>query len=127
MSFQWDTPPDKAWGDLADAYRAAIEAALYQVVLRRAPEIEAWMKTNARWTDRTGNARQTLRGEAAQVVGQAVSVILSHGMDYGWYLEGVNPKTQSPMQNAGQWDVIGPAIDTFAPIIWGDIVAILRP
>ena len=47
-------------------------------------------KDNARWTDRTGNARSGLFGTAeAEFARELVVIYLSHGtdIDYGVYLE----------------------------------------
>lgn len=112
----WDNPPDKAWGELADAYQAAIQKGVKAIALRHAPAIENWMKTNASWTDRTGNARQTLHTAVETEAHEMVSIVLSHGMDYGIYLE---------LRNAGKYAIIGPALDEFAPKVWADVVALL--
>lgn len=116
MSLIWHNPPGRAWGDLADAYTEAIEEALYRLAQRYAAEIEAWMKDNAPWTDRTGNARQTLYSEAERLVEGAVEIVLAHGMEYGIFLE---------LSNGGTYAVIGPALDTFVPLIWQDVQALL--
>lgn len=117
MSFSWDVRPTQAWPALSDWYIAAIRRGVYQIARRRAPEIEAWMKDNAPWTDRTGNARQTLTAEAEEVSLDMVSIILAHGMDYGIWLE---------LAHGGAWAIIGPALDHWGPIIWGDVVALFR-
>lgn len=116
MSFVWHEEPERAWGDLADTYAEAIEDALFQLAQRYAAEIEAWMKDNAPWTDRTGNARQALYAEAERLTGQAAEIILAHGMDYGLWLE---------LANAGRFSVISPALDHFIPLIWRDAQALL--
>lgn len=110
-AFEWQTTPEEAFGALFDAY----ERQLYQMVLaicyRRAPEIENWMRDNAPWQDQTGNARQTLYTQVIPTLGEIV-VLLSHGMDYGIYLE---------LKNAGKHAIIAPAIDHWLPIIMADI------
>lgn len=112
-SINWQNPPDKAWGELADAYRAAIHQGVQAIAQRWAPEIENWMKENAPWTDRTGNARQTLHTEVQSVAGNMVRIIMAHGMEYGIWLE---------VRHAGRYAIIGPALDHFAPKIWQDVV-----
>ena len=116
MSLIWHNPPGRAWGDLADAYTEAIEEALYRLAQRYAAEIEAWMQENAPWTDLTSNARQTLYAEAERLVEGAVEIILAHGMEYGIFLE---------LSNGGVYAFIGPALDTFVPLIWRDVQALL--
>lgn len=117
MSFQWLTPPDAAWGALAEQYRQSIEQAIRAIADRRAPEIEAWLKQNAPWTDRTGQARQTLHTEVREVAHEMIEIILAHGVDYGIYLE---------LRWAGRFAVINPALDIWTPLIWQDVQGIFR-
>jgi hypothetical protein len=102
---------------LAEAYASALHRGVYAICQRWAPEIANWMKDEAPWTDRTGNARQTLYTEVTQVVNQMVTVILSHGVHYGIYLE---------LCNAGRYAIINPALDEFGPKVWADVEAMLR-
>jgi len=51
---------------------------------------EAFAKTQAKWTDRTGNARNTLSGSySATLTGDTArfTVEIAHGMPYGLWLE----------------------------------------
>ena len=117
MGFKWQVPPDEALVELVDAYATAVHTGVYTICQRYQPTVEAWMKSNAPWTDRTGNARQTLHTEVEEVVNQMVSIILAHGVDYGKYLE---------LSNGGVYSVISPALDYFAPKIWADVQALFR-
>ena len=83
--------------------------------MRYQAEIETWMKTNARWIDRTGNARQSLYAEVTRLT-DSVLLAFDHGMDYGFYLE---------LSHAGRYAIIAPALDEFAPRIWRDVKALL--
>jgi hypothetical protein len=112
----WDVPPERAFAELAAAYATAIHRGTYAIAHRWAPEISNWMKSNAPWTDRTGNARQTLYTEVQDVVNQMVTLIISHGVDYGIYLE---------LKNAGRFAIVNPALDEFAPKIWADVKRML--
>ena len=114
--FQWKVSPEKAFPELADAYISAIHRGVRAIAQRRAPEIENWMKDHAPWTDRTGNARQTLWTEVTDVTNQMVTIMLSHGVFYGEFLE---------LCNAGRFSIVSPALDHFAPIIWGDVQRML--
>ena len=49
-------------------------------------KLENHMKQNAPWTDRTGHARQRLTGDAEEVK-KGWQITLSHGVDYGIFLE----------------------------------------
>lgn len=125
----WQNPPERAWPELAEAYRQAIERGIYAIAQRWAPEIENWMVANRPWTDRTGNARATLHvavePPTLAAVRGMVELVLAHGMDYGFYLEGWDPIHNREMQNAGQWAIIAPALDQFGPRIWADVVRML--
>jgi hypothetical protein len=50
------------------------------------PKLEAHAKRHAPWTDRTGNARQTLFS-VVDVQKDKVILYLSHGVEYGVFLE----------------------------------------
>jgi hypothetical protein len=116
MTITWQNPPDQVFADLGDAYASAIHRGVFAIGQRWAPEIANWMKDNAPWTDRTGNARQTLWSDVDQVVNTMVEIIFAHGMDYGIFLE---------LNNAGRYAIIGPALDHFAPLIWADVMRML--
>ena len=51
-----------------------------------APILEQAAKAHAPWTDRTGNARQTLFSVVDRTP-DGVIIYLSHGMEYGVFLE----------------------------------------
>lgn len=74
------------------------------------------MKSNASWTDRTGNARQSLNAEVEDMAMDMVEIVLSHGVEYGIYLE---------LSHGGAYAIIAPAVDVFAPRIWADVRAML--
>lgn len=67
----------------------------------QATRSEAWMKTNAPWTDRTTNARSGLFAKVDDTIGADVwLLILSHTVAYGIWLE---------VANSGQYAVVRPA------------------
>lgn len=51
------------------------------------PIIENYAKNNAKWTDRSANARQTLHSWVDDLANDTVTLYLSHGMYYGIFLE----------------------------------------
>lgn len=51
-----------------------------------AKKMEAYAKINARWTDRTGNARLRLRGSYEKIDNE-LHIVISHGVEYGIWLE----------------------------------------
>jgi len=74
---------DAAVGKLFDYYAATGEAA---------------MKRGARWTDRTGNARNGLSAKAEHERDHH-SIVLAHGVKYGVFLE---------TRWAGRYAIVGP-------------------
>ena len=85
---EWFDGPE--WDDVA--------AEEFEIAAR---EVETYAKANAVWSDRTGQARAGLRAWADHY-GNVVSVTLSHGVDYGYWLEVI--------QN-GRFAIIRPTIE----------------
>lgn len=63
---------------------------------------EAYMKKNAPWIDRTGNARGSLHTRVEKGVSQQ-TLVLAHGMPYGIWLE---------VRWAGRYSIIRPTLPT---------------
>lgn len=72
-----------------------------------AKKMEAEAKLNAPWTDRTGNARNSIQGDFGWRKNQAV-ITLSGNVDYFVYLELAMEK---------RWAILKPTIDRNAPEI----------
>ena len=70
-----------------EQYRSKFEAAVLLVCEVAAIKMEEYAKNEAVWTDRTGNARQRLRGEAAWISKDEIVIAVSHHMSYGFWLE----------------------------------------
>lgn len=82
--------------------------ALHSVAEYWAPIIEAQAKQNAPWVDRTGNARQGLRGFAEDLNETSVAIFLTHSVDYGVYLE---------LEYQGRYSIIMPTMEAhYQPI-----------
>ena len=76
------------------------------VAMRRlAARIEQWMKSNARWRDRTGEARAQLRAYA-EISASLITVYIVHGVSYGIFLE---------LMEAGTYAIVKPALDYWTP------------
>lgn len=124
---KWTQPPDQVWPQGAEAYLLAVRRAIWYICARWQPEIENWMKTNAPWTDRSANARQTLYSQvdpvsALQVV-DVIALIMSHGVIYGSFLEGYDYRhNMSPTKQGGKYAIVEPALDKFGPLIWADVM-----
>lgn len=69
------------------AYGEKARQAVYELAQFFAPILETYAKQNAGWTDRTANARQSLYAVATKLAEDAVSLRLSHGVNYGVFLE----------------------------------------
>lgn len=116
MGMRWRVTPTEAFVPGMAAYSAAIRRGVRAIADRYAAEIEAYMKDNAIWTDRTANARQTMATEVFQVTEDMVRIVLAHGMNYGIFLE---------LAYSGKYAIIGPTIDVFGPRIWADVNALM--
>lgn len=55
-------------------------------VATNALKLQGYMQQNAKWTDRTGHARQRLKG-TYQKQDDSFLIVLSHGVNYGIFLE----------------------------------------
>lgn len=85
-----------------DVYEQKIYTAMHNVALYFAPVVESEAKTNATWTDRTGNARQGLHGFVEDVSASVVLLVLQHKMEYGIFLE---------LANGGRYAIILPTLE----------------
>ena len=91
----WDVPPSHL-ADGLTAYEKKVKAAIVALVEYFEPILESYAKSNAPWTDRTANARQSLF-TVHEVASDMVTLYLSHGMEYGVFLE---------VCNAGKYAII---------------------
>ena len=128
--FTWKVPPQDVWPQGTAAYIAAIRRGVHGVMLFYAPQIENWMRENAKWIDRSANARQTLYAQVdpmspAEVV-NTIELIMAQGVYYGWYLEGIRPDTMSRTRQGKKYAIVQPALDRFGDLIWAEIVRLFR-
>lgn len=112
----WDVDPEYAIVAIYDEWYAWALNAIETIVNFYAPQIEAWMKQEAIWTDRTGNLRQSLFAYVVRDA-QVYSILIGYGMNYGDALMTLNQ---------GEYDIIAPALDYFRPKIFADIRAVFR-
>lgn len=68
-------------------YGGKVHDAVRAVANYWAGVLEAYAKDEASWTDRTGNARQGLHTFIEELAQDTVALYLSHGVEYGKYLE----------------------------------------
>lgn len=106
MSVRWDGD-DRVVRNMA-VYGERVRQAVRAVADYWAPVIEAYAKDNAAWTDRTGNARQSLHAFVEQLSRDSVALYLAHGVEYGKWLE---------LAHAGRYAIILPALQAhYGPI-----------
>lgn len=90
------------------AFPQRLGRAVAALVRYEAPKVESYAKIHAPWTDRSGNARQTLQA-VTEHQPLKHSIILSHGMPYGIWLE---------VKNEGEYAIIEPTIRAMGPIVF---------
>ena len=91
------------------------DAALYQFANNGAQKMEAYAKQNRPWTDRTGRARQSLKGSAYRA-NKGYRLEIAHGVSYGVYLEYAQKKKitilRTTVEKVGRNQIL-PAFDKF--------------
>lgn len=111
VALRWSVPPEtlaKAVGD----YGKRLLAAVYDLGQFFAAKMAAYAKQTAPWTDRTGNARQSLTGIAVKTA-TGIVIYLAGLMSYSIFLE---------VANGGRYQVILPTMERHYP----EIMAALR-
>lgn len=87
-------------GDLVDEVENTMD--------RFVDEVQEYAQSNAPWADRTGEARASLQAEVV-TEGDSVLLILSHGVDYGEWLETIQ---------SGRYAIIMPTLEHYAAQIF---------
>lgn len=118
MSFSWTVTPEQAFIPLYALYAERIESEIVALANGLTDEIADYMKAEARWTDRTGNARAGLYSDVIHVARQSVTILASHGpaIPYAIYLETVS---------AGRFGIIADTIDWWGPRVFHEVQAIM--
>lgn len=108
MSFRWNIPPEQYLPALTKNYAEALEADILRLADSLTDQIADWMRAEARWQDRTGNARAALYADVLHVARQSVTILVSHGpaIDYSVYLE------------TSRFGVISDTVDNFGPLVF---------
>ena len=81
-------------------HQSRLKQAITILATAGAKKMEAWAKTNARWTDRTGNARQGLTGDAVWIDEKKISVVMSYSVNYGIWLELAHEKKYAILEES---------------------------
>ncbi|MGE5552831.1 MAG: hypothetical protein ACM3XZ_02770 [Betaproteobacteria bacterium] len=88
-----------AFGDQALAYVERKKAGMQALLLNWAGVLEGYAKGHADWADRTGHARQGLHAGVDRRGPNELTLYLSHGEEYGVYLElGTPPHIIRPVE-----------------------------
>lgn len=117
MGFTWQAKPTDVFPKMVRDYEQILMFAAYQLLIAKAPQVQNWMKAHAPWTDRTGNARQSIYARVYRGPHSA-TLEFGHLMAYSIYLE---------VKNAGRFAIVAPTVDHFAPEIMNDLKAVVRP
>ena len=110
-TLRWEVPPSKAFPNLTFLLAAQLEADLLALMNRYQPTVENYMKQQAPWTDRTGNARQGMYARVHHTPKVSIRMDLDHSMWYGKYLG---------YHHAGRFAIVLPTRDYYAPRMIAD-------
>lgn len=111
----WEGPLTKKQAIALHA-QVAIKA-VNAVAQYHAAHMAAYAKKNARWQDRTGNARQGLHSYLENEGTKSVRIYISHAVSYGENLETVS---------AGAFAIIQETIDTELAELMRDLEYVFR-
>lgn len=88
-----------------------IDKELNLVLQFYAPQVENWMKNNAKWKDQTGNARNGLAARAFDE-GDRKGIVMYHQVPYGIWLE---------VRWSGRYAVVVPAMAEWGPVVMNGV------
>ena len=95
-----------------DKMGTKIGVAVLMYAATKAAELEAKMKLNRPWTDRTNMAKTTLNTMVSQPSPDKIRITCAHGVDYGIWLELAHEKN---------WAIVGPTITQESPNVVRDL------
>lgn len=108
IRIEWDEGSLRQMDEALVAYGERVIEAVKAVAKYFEPVLEEYARQNAPWTDRTGNARQTLHAWSDELANDIVELWIGHGMEYGLWLE---------VRWGGRYAIVWPAIEQhLAPI-----------
>lgn len=110
--FEWD---DKQVRQNLENLMPQIRDAVFQLFTYWSQRAASQMRSNARWTDRTGNARQGLAGAVFES-DEEIALVLYHRVTYGIWLE---------VRWSGRYAIIGPTMAEIAPQIGQQISQVM--
>lgn len=95
-----------------DKMSVKLGAVVLMYASTKASEIQAKMKINRPWTDRTGMAKALLNAKVSQPNKNTVRITLAHGVDYGIWLE---------LAHGKNYAIIAPTVRDEGPRIVEDL------
>lgn len=95
-----------------DKMSVKLGAVVLMYAATKASELQAKMKINRPWTDRTGMAKALLNAKVSQPNKNTVRITLAHGVDYGIWLE---------LAHGKNYAIIAPTIREEGPRIVEDL------
>lgn len=111
MAFQLDFDESTLKKNL-DKMSVKLGAVVLMYASTKASELQAKMKRNRPWTDRTGMAKALLNAKVSQPNKNIVRITLAHGVDYGIWLE---------LAHGKNYAIIAPTIREEGPRIVEDL------
>lgn len=123
-SFRW--VPGHAPEDMVrilEQVEAKFDSRAIRTAENIAGRMESWMKDNATWQDQTGDARRGLYAEATRsgAMGQGKTITIEFG--YGPKDDPVPYAIYLVTMQAGRFDVVGPALNYWGPVMLEEIYA----
>lgn len=116
MAINWDKGAREVNAAL-DKYADSVEEAVRVVADIFAVVIEGYAKQNAKWEDRTGQARANLRAYAEEMAESVVGLMLESGAPQAKFLE---------TMQAGKFAIVWPTLQKHLPEIEAALVAIFE-
>lgn len=95
---------------------AKMGAVILMYAATKAQQLRAQMKMQRPWTDRTGVAKATLDAKVSQPNTNTVRITLSHGVEYGIWLELAHEKNYA---------IVGPTIREESPKVVAELADIM--
>lgn len=89
-----------------DKFSSKLGAAVLMYANTKATQLEASMKRNRPWTDRTGMAKALLRTVVTQPDQNTIRITLAHGVSYGIWLE---------LAHGKRYAIVNPTLEKEAP------------
>ena len=90
--------------------------ACFMYAATEAMRLEAYMKLNRPWTDRTNMAKAMLNSRVSQPGSNTIRITLAHGVDYGIWLE---------LAHGKNWAIVKPTLDKQGPRVFKGMQGLL--